>query len=78
MTHVLLLQLPVPRLNYGVQTGNIPLGAACLKQAARIAPEVQVDVLPESVASYLGDAALLEILHDRKPDIVGFRSTAGI
>ena len=72
MTHVLLLQLPVPRLNYGVQTGNIPLGAACLKQAARIAPEVQVDVLPESVASYLGDAALLEILHDRKPDIVGF------
>lgn len=44
MTHVLLLQLPVPRLNYGVQTGNIPLGAACLKQAARIAPEVQDDV----------------------------------
>jgi radical SAM superfamily enzyme YgiQ (UPF0313 family) len=72
MIHVLLLQLPVPRLNYGVQTGNIPLGAACLKQAARIAPEVQVDVLPESVASYLGDAALLEILNDRKPDIVGF------
>jgi len=72
MTHVLLLQLPVPRLNYGVQTGNIPLGAACLKQAARIASAVQVDVLPESVASYLGDAALLEILHDRKPDIVGF------
>jgi radical SAM superfamily enzyme YgiQ (UPF0313 family) len=72
MTHVLLLQLPVPRLNYGVQTGNIPLGAACLKQAARMVTEVQVDVLPESVASYLGDAALLEILLDRKPDIVGF------
>ncbi|MGD9240203.1 MAG: B12-binding domain-containing radical SAM protein, partial [Desulfobacterales bacterium] len=72
MTHVLLLQLPVPRLNYGVQTGNIPLGAACLKQAARIVPEVQVDVLPESIASYLGDAALIEILLDRKPDVVGF------
>jgi hypothetical protein len=72
MTHVLLFQLPVPRLNYGVKTGNIPLGAACLKQAARIVSEVQVDVLPESVASYLGDAALLEILLDRKPDIVGF------
>jgi radical SAM superfamily enzyme YgiQ (UPF0313 family) len=72
MAHVLLLQLPVPRLNYGVQTGNIPLGAACLKQAARMVTEVQVDVLPESVASYLGDAALLEILLDRKPDIVGF------
>jgi radical SAM superfamily enzyme YgiQ (UPF0313 family) len=72
MINVCLIQLPVPRLNYGVQTGNIPLGAACLKQAARIVPEVQVDVLPESVTSYLGDAALLEILLDRKPDIVGF------
>jgi len=71
-SRVLLLQLPVPRLNYGVQTGNIPLGAACLKQAAGILPEVQVDILPESVASYLGDAALMEILLDRKPDIVGF------
>ena len=69
---VLLLQLPVPRLNYGVQTGNIPLGAACLKQAAGLLSEVQVDILPESVASYLGDAALMEILLDRKPDIVGF------
>ncbi|MGD9043068.1 MAG: B12-binding domain-containing radical SAM protein [Desulfobacterales bacterium] len=72
MPDVLLLQLPVPRLNYGVQTGNIPLGAACLKQAARIVPGVKVDVLPESVASYLGDGALLEILLERKPDIVGF------
>jgi radical SAM superfamily enzyme YgiQ (UPF0313 family) len=71
-SQVLLLQLPVPRLNYGVQTGNIPLGAACLKQAAGLLPEVQVDILPESVASYLGDAALMEILFDRKPDIVGF------
>jgi len=69
---VLLLQLPVPRLNYGVQTGNIPLGAACLKQAAGILSEVQVEILPESVASYLGDAALMEILLARKPDIVGF------
>jgi radical SAM superfamily enzyme YgiQ (UPF0313 family) len=72
MLRVLLLQLPVPRLNYGVQTGNIPLGAACLKQTAGFLPEVQVDILPESVASYLGDAALMEILLDRKPDIVGF------
>lgn len=72
MLRVLLLQLPVPRLNYGVQTGNIPLGAACLKQAAGFLSEVQVDILPESVASYLGDAALMEILLDRRPDIVGF------
>ena len=72
MVRVLLIQLPVPRLNYGVQTGNIPLGAACLKQAAAILPEVHVDILAESVASYLGDAAIMEILLDRKPDIVGF------
>jgi hypothetical protein len=72
MTDVLLLQLPVPRLNFGVQTGNIPLGAACLKMAAQPASQVRVDILPESIVSYLGDAALLDILVARKPDIVGF------
>ena len=55
-----------------MRTGNIPLGAACLKQTAAIRPEVHVDILPESAASYLGDAAIMEILFDRKPDIVGF------
>jgi len=72
MTRVLLLQLPVPRLNYGVQTGNIPLGAACLKQAAGSLPGVQIDIMPESMASYLGDAALMEMILGAKPDILGF------
>jgi hypothetical protein len=72
MRHVLLLQLPVPRLNYGVQTGNIPLGAACLKLAAGPVSRVQVDILPESQCSYLGDSALIDILVARKPAIVGF------
>ena len=72
MTDVLLLQLPVPRLNYGVQTGNIPLGAACLKMAASIVAQARVDILPESIASYIGDAALIDILAAREPDIVGF------
>ena len=72
MTRALLLQLPVPRLNYGVHTGNIPLGAACLKQAARHVSGVQVDILPESIAAYLGDAALLDIILKQKPDIIGF------
>ena len=67
MIRVLLLQLPVPRLNYGVHTGNIPLGAACLKQAARHVSGVQVDILPESIAAYLGDAALLDIILKQKP-----------
>ena len=72
MTRALLLQLPVPRLNYGVHTGNIPLGAACLKQAARHMPGAQVDILHESIAAYLADAAILEILLAHKADIVGF------
>ncbi len=72
MTHVLLLQLPVPRLNYGVQTGNIPLGAACLKLAVGTLSRTQVDILPESHCSYLGDAALIDILVASKPDVVGF------
>ena len=72
MMNVCLLQLPVPRPDYGIQTGNIPLAAACLKQAAAILPEVQVDLLPQSMASYLGDAALIEILLARRPQIVGF------
>jgi hypothetical protein len=72
MTDVLLVQLPIPQLNYGRQSGNIPLGAACLKQAAAGLPSVRVDLLPESVATYLGDAALLARIADRRPDIVGF------
>jgi hypothetical protein len=72
MTDALLVQLPVPRLNYGVQTGNIPLGAACIKQAAANLPLARVDILPESISSYLGDAALIDILATCNPDIVGF------
>ena len=72
MTHVLLIQLPVPHLDYGVQTGNIPLGAAYLKQAAAQVPRVKVDILPQRTATYLGDAALMDIILERRPDIVGF------
>ena len=72
MNHVLLLQLPIPRQNFGRKTGNIPLGAACLKQAARSLSGVRVDILPERLASYLGDAALLDLLSERTPDVFGF------
>ncbi len=68
----LLLQLPIPHLNYGKRTGNIPLAAACLKQAAAGIPGASVDILPESIVSYLGDAALLREILARKPDVVGF------
>ena len=72
MTHILLIQLPVPHLNYGVQTGNIPLGAAYLKQAAARVSRAEIDILPQSTASYLGDAALIDIILERRPNIVGF------
>ena len=72
MTDVLLIQLPIPRLNYGRRTGNIPLAAACLKQAADDIAGVRIEILPESVASFVGDAALLDLVSEREPDIVGF------
>ena len=72
MTRVLLVQLPIPRQNFGRKTGNVPLGAACLKQAVRNLSGVAVDILPESVVSYLADAALVEAIRDRRPDVVGF------
>jgi hypothetical protein len=72
MTRVLLTQLPIPRQNYGRKTGNIPLGAACLKQAARDLSGVQVDILPEHLAAYLGDSALLDRLQEAKPQVFGF------
>ncbi len=72
MIHILLLQLPIPQLNYGRRTGNIPMAAACLKQAAHTIENVTIDILPESTASYLGDSALIRLLTDKKPNIVGF------
>jgi hypothetical protein len=72
MTQVLLLQLPIPRQNFGRKTGNIPMGAACLKQAARGLHGLHVEILPELLASYLGDAALFDLLAERCPDLLGF------
>jgi hypothetical protein len=72
MTKVLLAQLPIPRQNYGRKTGNIPLGAACLKQGVRDLPDAQVDILPEPLAAYLGDAALLDRLQEHQPEVLGF------
>ena len=72
MTRVLLIQLPIPHLNFGKQTGNIPLGAAYLKQAVAGLPGIRADIVPESIVSYLGDAALVQYVLDLKPEIVGF------
>lgn len=69
---IILLQLPVPKLNFNVKTGNIPLGAACLKQAASGLPDIEISILKESLISYLGDYAIVDLLSEIKPDIIGF------
>ena len=72
MTSALLIQLPIPQLNFGKQTGNIPLGAAYLKQAAAGLSGVRIDIIPESIVSYSGDAALIRYILNLKPEIIGF------
>ncbi|MFH1076073.1 MAG: B12-binding domain-containing radical SAM protein, partial [Pseudomonadota bacterium] len=72
MTYSLLVQLPIPKLNAGVRTGNIPLASAWLKLASSDMPGESVDILPESIASYLGDAALIRLIAKKRPDIAGF------
>lgn len=72
MTKALLIQLPIPPLAFGIKTANVPLAGACMKLAAEAVSGTAVDILPERVASYLGDAALEEEILARKPDIVGF------
>jgi hypothetical protein len=72
MKNMLLIQLPIPQLNFGKQTGNVPLGAAHLKQAAQGIPDCSVDILPESIASYLGEAVLIRKILSVTPRVVGF------
>ncbi len=72
MSDVLLIQLPISQLNYGRQTGNIPLAAACLKQAVIDLPDTVVEILPESIVSYLADAALVRMIVARRPEVIGF------
>ncbi|WP_321492235.1 B12-binding domain-containing radical SAM protein [uncultured Desulfobacter sp.] len=68
----LLIQLPIPRLNLGLYTGNIPLAGACLKQATQDVPGWQVDLLSETALSWTGDQAIVRDVCDRNPDLVGF------
>ena len=72
MKNVLLVQLPIPRINFGLKTGNIPLGAACLKQAATGIPDCRIEIVPEGIASHAADHALIRYMVEQKPDILGF------
>ncbi|MGM0418407.1 MAG: B12-binding domain-containing radical SAM protein [Thermodesulfobacteriota bacterium] len=68
----LLVQFPVPKLNFGLQTGNVPLGPACLKSAAPEDYQDSIYILPESVISYIGDSASLDLILSLNPDTVCF------
>ena len=72
MRRALVIQLPVPQNSFGRQTGNIPLAGACLRQAVQHLRGIDIQIMPESVASYLGDAAILSKVLVDKPDVVGF------
>ncbi|MCP3925772.1 MAG: radical SAM protein [Desulfobacterales bacterium] len=72
MKKVLLVQLPIQKLNYGMKTGNIPMGAASLKTAYDINGKNIVTILDEKISSYLGDSAIIKTILESKPDIVGF------
>jgi radical SAM superfamily enzyme YgiQ (UPF0313 family) len=72
MKKFLLVQLPIPQLNFGRQTGNVPLGAAYLKQAATKTGDVHVEIVPESISSYICDTALIDYILSENPDVVGF------
>jgi hypothetical protein len=76
MVHALLVQLPVPQLNFGHRTGNIPFAAACLYQATLHIPDAHVEILSQIKASYMGDAAILDCILARRPDIIGFTTYA--
>jgi radical SAM superfamily enzyme YgiQ (UPF0313 family) len=74
MIKALLIQLPVPQLNFGHRTGNIPFAAACLHQAGTKIPETEIGTFPQISASYMGDAALIDTIISMRPDIIGFTS----
>ncbi|VVS95270.1 B12-binding domain-containing radical SAM protein [Desulfoluna spongiiphila] len=75
MPHTLLLQLPVPRHQVGAKSGNIPLGPACLKLAAETHTDASVEIFPETLATHGGDAAILEEICKKRPDILGLTLT---
>ena len=70
MRHVLLAQLPIPQVVFGKKAGNIPLAAACLAQAAAAIQTAHVTVLPQSLATYLGDAALYHAMAAYQSELV--------
>ena len=75
MPYTLLLQLPVPKHQVGARNGNIPLGPACLKHAADTHTQARVEIVPEFLATHGGDAAIIDYICEKKPEILGLSLT---
>lgn len=68
MSSVLLIQLPLHPFTAWEPTGNIPLAPALLAAAANLPPE---SVLQEAYVNNLGDKAILDLVKQKKPAILG-------
>ncbi len=72
MKTLLLIQLPVPQLNFPKQSGNIPLAGAYLKQVLKLNTGLKTEILPESISTWYSDSALISYIEKIKPDFIGF------
>ncbi|MGO9112265.1 MAG: B12-binding domain-containing radical SAM protein, partial [Thermoguttaceae bacterium] len=70
----LLVQLPIPPPGPQPIQGNVPLAAAYLKLYAqrRGLEGWQIDILPARLCNKLGDRAIVAVILDRRPQLVGF------
>jgi len=70
---VLLIQLPVQSHDYVYSNENIPLAAGYLKAyALQFLKDVDIEICPYEVASLAGDAAFVNWIEQRRPDLIGF------
>lgn len=72
---ILLAQLPIPPIGPEPLRGNVPLAAGYLKLVARRAEleeSFSIDILPAAIANESGDAALVDAICAREPELLGF------
>lgn len=70
-----LLQLPIPEIHQLYTQGNIPLAAAYIKAAAIAAGTLHtndISILPREKLNHAGDAAILKLIADTSPTMIGF------
>ncbi len=72
---VLLIQLPFPFYDSKKHWGNIPLAAGYLKAMAHkegLLQKVEIEILGEKDTNLSSDARLVDLIADRRPDVLGF------